>query len=176
MSKAYLEVREVQKLEQAATNLRDKLLIRLLFHLGCCVSEALGISVSDIDFNQATVTIEHLKTRLKLSCLRCGGRLSRTAKFCPGCGGSVKKAVAEEKEHRRRRTLPIDEDTLEMLREYIDRGGPVRINGKQLLFGLSRGRAWLVVRECASRTGLGQLVNPETGEARGISTQAPRCL
>jgi len=167
--KAYLELKEVELIEQAAEYLRDKLLVRLLFHLGCRVSEALGISVGDIDFNQGTVTIEHLKTRLKLSCPRCGARLSRTAKFCPGCGSRVEKAVAEEKEHRRKRTLPIDEDTLEMLREYVNRGGPVGTNGRQLLFGLSRGRAWQIVRECARRAGVSQLVNPETGEVRGIS-------
>ena len=167
--KTYLELKEVELIEQAAEYLRDKLLIRLLFHLGCRISEALAVSVGDIDFNQGTVTIEHLKTRLKLSCPRCGARLSRTAKFCPGCGGRVEKAVAEERGHRRKRTLPIDEDTLRMLREYIDRGGPVGTNDKNLLFGLSRGKAWLIIRECAVRAGLGQLVNPETGEVRGIS-------
>ena len=169
MLKTYLEPIEIEQLEQAAEYLRDKLLVRLLFHLGCRISELLGISAVDIDFNQGTVTIEHLKTRLKLSCPQCGARLSRTAKFCPGCGGRVEKAVAKERGHRRKRTLPIDEETLEMLREYIDRGGPVRTNSKQLLFGLSRGRAWLIIRECAVRARLGQLVNPETGEVRGIS-------
>ena len=167
--KAYIEPEEVTLMEKVTSYLRNRLLIRLLFHLGCRISEALDISVGDIDFNQGTVTIEHLKMRLKLSCPRCGDRLSRTAKFCPGCGGRVEKAVAEERGHRRKRTLPIDEDTLKMMREYIDRGGPVRTNGKQLLFGLSRGRAWQIVRECARRAGLGQLVNPETGEVRGIS-------
>ena len=77
--------------------------------------------------------------------------------------------MAEERGHRRKRTLPIDEDTLRMLREYIDRGGPVGTKSRQLLFGLSRGRAWLIVKECADRAGLGYLVNPETGEFRGIS-------
>ncbi|GAI25960.1 unnamed protein product, partial [marine sediment metagenome] len=43
--------------------------------------------------------------------------------------------MAEEKEHRRKRTLPVDEDTLEMLREYVNRGGPVGTDGRQLLFG-----------------------------------------
>jgi len=81
----------------------------------------------------------------------------------------VEKAVAEEREHRRRRILPVDEDTLEILREYISRGGPVRNNGNRLLFGLSREHAWLVVKNCASRAGLDQLVNRETGEIRGIS-------
>ena len=167
--KTYLEAEEIELLEQAAEYLRDKLLIRLLFHLGCRISELLGISARDIDFNQGTVTIEHLKTRLKLSCPQCGARLSRAAKFCPDCGGRVEKALAEEREHHRKRTLPIDEDTLEMLREYFDRGGPVRTNGKPILFGLSRGRAWLIIKECAVRAGLGQLFNPETGETRGIS-------
>ncbi len=169
MAKTYLEPAEVEELEQAAEYLRDKLLVRLLFCSACRISEALAISVDDIDFNQGTVTIEHLKRRVKLSCPQCGDRLSRTAKFCPGCGGRVGRAVAEETGHRRKRTLPIDEKTLEMLREYIERGGPVGTNDKQLLLGLSRGQAWKIVRECADRAELGQLVNPETGEVRGIS-------
>jgi integrase/recombinase XerD len=56
-----------------------------------------------------------------------------------------------------------------MLSEYIDRGGLVEVSGKKVLFGLSRGRAWQIVRECADMAGLDQLVNPETGEVRGIS-------
>ncbi|MFQ6121969.1 MAG: tyrosine-type recombinase/integrase [Dehalococcoidales bacterium] len=106
MLKAYLEPVEVEQLENATIYLRDKLLIRLLFHLGCRISEALAISVGDIDFNQGIVTIEHLKRRIRLSCPQCSTRLSRTAKFCPGCGGKVEKAVAEERGHRRKRTLP----------------------------------------------------------------------
>ena len=45
MSKAYLEIDEVERLEKATTNLRDRLLVCLLFRLGCRVSEALGIGV-----------------------------------------------------------------------------------------------------------------------------------
>jgi len=56
-----------------------------------------------------------------------------------------------------------------MLREYIDRGGPVSTNGKQLLFGLKRSQASNIVKQCAAKAGLGPLVNPETGELRGIS-------
>jgi len=65
--KAYLDVEEVENLERAASCFRDKLLIRLLFRLGCRISEALALKVKDIDFAQGTVTIEHLKTRLKLT-------------------------------------------------------------------------------------------------------------
>ena len=59
--KPYLELKEVEQMEQSAEYLRDKLLVRLLFRLGCRISEALGITVSDIDFDQSTVTIVHLK-------------------------------------------------------------------------------------------------------------------
>ncbi len=69
MTRTYLEPEEIEQLERSAEYLRDKLLIRLLFHLGCRISEVLGIAVSDIDFNQGTVTIEHLKERLTQSTL-----------------------------------------------------------------------------------------------------------
>ena len=42
--KTYVEPEEVTLMEKAATNLRDRLLIRLLFYLGSRVSEALGLS------------------------------------------------------------------------------------------------------------------------------------
>ncbi len=57
MAKVYLEPAEIEKLEDAAQYLRDRLLIRLLFHLGCRVSEVLGITVGDINFSQKKVTI-----------------------------------------------------------------------------------------------------------------------
>jgi integrase/recombinase XerD len=169
MAKVYLEPDEVSMLEEAAEYLRDKLLIRLLFHLGCRISEALDIAVDDIDFNQGLITIQHLKVRIKLSCPQCATRLSKTAKFCPGCGAKVEKAVAEEKERRRQRTLPVDRDTLAMLKEYIDRSGPVSTNGRQLLFGLKQRQARNIVTQCAEKAGLGPLVNPETGKLRNVS-------
>jgi len=149
-------------MEKAATNLRDRLLIRLLARLGCRISEALGLTVQDIDFRQGTVTIQHLKTRLKLACSHCSSRLGRSNRFCPKCGLKVKDAVARESEHRRLRTLPVDEETLAVLKGYVDRGGPVSHGGKTLVFGINRHRAWQIVRECAEKAGLPKLVNPET--------------
>jgi len=164
MDRAYLEPNEVERMENAATCFRDRLLIRLLFRLGCRISEALALKVEDIDFTQGTVTIEHLKTRLKLSCPECGAGLGRSHKFCPNCGSSVEKAVAQEKEHRRVRTLPVDDHTLEMLRDFIRRD-----KTKGLIFKINRHRAWQVVKQCAERAGLPKLVNPDTGKKRGIS-------
>lgn len=169
LHKTYLEPEEVSRLEGAVEYSRDGLLIRLLFRLGCRISEALGIAVDDIDFKQGTVTIQHLKARVKLTCPYCHTRLSKTARFCPGCGQAVEKAVCEEQEHRRLRTLPVDRETLDMLRDYIDRGGPVSSNGKQLLFGINRHRAWQIVKECSIKAGLPRLINPETGKVHYVS-------
>lgn len=167
--KAYLEPREIELMEESATNLRDRLLIRLLAPLGCRISEAVALTVEDIDLERGTVSIQHLKTRLRLGCPKCGARLGQSHAFCPKCGAHVEQAVAEAKEHRRRRVLPVDRDTLGMLREYIHRCGPVSRDGKQLLFGISRFRAWQVVGECARKAGLPSLLNPESGRLRGIS-------
>jgi len=167
--KTYLETEEVELLEKATTNLRDRLFVRLLFHLGCRVSEALAIAVEDIDLATGTVTIQHLKSCLRLSCPKCQARLGRSHTFCPKCGVIVKEVITQQQEHHRVRTLPVDDDTLGMLKEYIHRGGPVFRKGKMLIFGINRHRAWQVVRECAERAGLPDLVNPETGKRHGVS-------
>jgi len=169
VSKAYLEPAEIEQMEQAAEYLRDRLLIRLLFHLGCRISEALSITVGDIDFGHGTVTIQHLKARITLSCPNCEARLSKSHRFCPGCGLEVEKAVAQEKEHQRLRALPLDKTTLAMLREYMKRDGPVTRKGKRLLFDVSRHRAWQIVRDCARRAGLPRLINTETGKTHNVS-------
>jgi len=169
MTKAYLEANEVQSLENVATNMRDKLLIRLLFHLGCRISEALSLSVADIEFAEGTVTIQHLKSRIKLACLQCGARLGKSHAFCPKCGVRIEDAVAKEQEHRRMRTLPLDRNTLEMLKDYIKCGGPVNRGGKRLIFGINRHRAWQIIKECAERAGLPNLINPETGKVHSVS-------
>jgi len=167
--KAYLEPEEVAQMEKMASNLRDKLLIRTLFHLGCRVTEALGLALEDIDFTGGTVTIKHLKSRLKLSCVNCGARLGVGHLFCPKCGSGIEKRQAEEQQHRRQRVLPLNSDTLKMLKEYIERGGPVLSDGKRLIFGINRHRAWQIVKECAEKAGLPRLINTETGRVHNVS-------
>ena len=166
--KAYLDLADVKLLEQIANNLRDRLLVRLLFRLGCRISEALALRVEDVDFARGTVTILHLKRRIRLSCPNCKARLGKSHRFCPECGEEVTEAAMGQQEHRRMRMLPVDEDTLDMLADLIKRD-----RKKDLIFGINRHRAWQVVRECARRAGLPDIVNPETGKIRGIS---PHCL
>ncbi len=169
MTRAYLDDQEILRLEGAAGYARDKLLIRLLSHLGCRVSEALALQVEDIDFKAGTVTIQQVKTRIKLACQKCNAGLGRSHSFCPKCGERIEGATAREQEHRRMRTLPLDKDTLEMLKDYIKGGGPVEKDGKQLIFNISRHRAWQIVKVCAEKAGLPKLVNPETGRVHNVT-------
>jgi len=166
--KVYLEPFKIISLENAAGNLRDRLLIHILFHLGCRISEALAIAVDDVDLTRSTITIQHLKTRIKLSCPDCKASLGRSHSFCPKCGIKVKDAVAKQIEHRRQRILPIDHETVKMLKEYIDRGGAVVKDDKRLLFAINRHRAWQIIKEASEKAGLPKLINPETGKVHYI--------
>ena len=116
-----------------------------------------------------TVTIQHLKSRIKLACPKCGVRLGKSHSFCPKCGVRIEGAIAKEQEHRRVRTLPLNRDTLGMLKDYIDRGGPIDRGGRKLIFGINRHRAWQIIRECGEKAGLSKLVNPETGTTHNVS-------
>ena len=167
--KTYLSPNEIAQMESTASNLRDRLLIHLLFHIGCRISEALALTVDDIDLGQGTVTIQHLKYRIKTSCPQCNARLGKAHTYCPKCGVKVEQTVAKEQAHRRVRTLPLDSETLALLRDYIDRGGPVSRDGKCMIFGINRHRAWQIVSDCAGRAGLGGLVNPASGRKCGVS-------
>ncbi len=77
--------------------------------------------------------------------------------------------LPKEEEHRRQRVLPIDSLTLGMLKEYIQRGGPVLRGDRRFIFGINRHRAWQIVKECANKVGLPKLTNPETGRVHNVS-------
>jgi integrase/recombinase XerD len=77
--------------------------------------------------------------------------------------------LSKEQEYRRQRVLPVDALTLKMLKEYIERDGPVVKDGKRLIFGINRHRAWQIIKVCAEKAGLPKLVNPETGKVHNVS-------
>jgi len=167
--KTYLEPDEVELIENKTTNLRDRLLVRLLFRLGCRVSEALALTPDDMDFDRGSVTIMHLKSRTKLSCPECGARLGINHTFCSRCGGKIEKALTQQQEHHRQRVLPLDNDTLRLLSEYVQRGGCVVRDGKKFIFGINRHRSWQIIRDCAEKARLPKLVTPETGRVHNVS-------
>lgn len=181
MSKTYLELTEVDLLEanalardpttgQLAPCLRDRLLIRLLFCLALRVSEALAIGVEDdLDLDASQVKVIRQKERLRLFCSFCGERMARRHRYCPGCGREVPEPVKRIQEAHRQRVLPLDPETVQLLREFIAKGGPVRKDGRLLLFGITPSRAFQVVQDAARRAGLGRLVNSESGKEHNVS-------
>ena len=152
-------------MEESAIYFRDVLLIRILSVLGCRISEAVGIEVKHIDFKNKTVAIKNKKVRITLWCPYCMEsdnkvRLTKKAKFCPICGKNVLEAAENFKNELECRYLPVDQETLEIIKEYIDRGGPVKTkDGRTILFGITRQYAWWVIKDCAERAGLGR-INP----------------
>jgi integrase/recombinase XerD len=144
-------------------------LVRLLFYLGCRISELLATATDDVDLDQGFIVIQHLKQRLKLSCPGCGNNLAKNYTYCAKCGIKVDEAVSKSKEHLRKRSLPIDRESLSLLRDYFSHGGPVRRDGKELIFGINRHRAWQIVKECAEKARLPRLTNPETGRSHNVS-------
>ena len=61
--KGYLEPEQVEKLIDTATNLRDKLLVRLPWRTGIRVSELIAIRIQDIDFDNLAIVIKVQKMR-----------------------------------------------------------------------------------------------------------------
>jgi integrase/recombinase XerD len=169
VTKTYLTPEEIRKVEDEANNLRDRLLIRLLFHLGCRISEALAIETSHIDFGNHTITIQHLKTSIRIICPECNGRLNRNSVFCSGCGKKIKEVVEKAVENKRMRTLPVDTETIKLLQEFIRHKGPVVKDNRELVFGINRHRAWQIVKECADKAGILKLTNSETGKTHNVS-------
>lgn len=167
--KEYLEVEDTSLIEDAARCLRDKLLIRLLRRLACRVGEVLGLEERHIDFAKRQVRIEHEKMRISLACPQCGAHLGKNSVFCSNCGKQVEQAVSKEKETRRLRKIPVDRDTLQLVREYIKKGGITEVHGKRMLFTISRQWAWHIVVECAERAGFNQLENPENEKLHHVS-------
>ncbi|HUV51896.1 MAG TPA: site-specific integrase [Dehalococcoidia bacterium] len=163
-TKVYLTPEEVECLAQAATCVRDELLVRVLFWGSCRISEALAIQVDDVDPIQGTITIKHLKTRVRLLCPHCDTRLSRTAIFCPGCGKEVPEPLRKEQETHRIRTIPLEKQTMARLVDFIRRDGT-----EGLIFKIGRIHAQYILKACARRAGIGDLVNLVTGKKRGIS-------
>jgi integrase/recombinase XerD len=144
-------------------------MIRITRRLGCRISETLNLGIEDIDFDRSWVTILHQKARILISCPACGARLKKGDKYCPSCAGKVESVVQKAVANKKVRTIPIDKDTLEMVRIYIAGSQLVRVNGKRRLFNLTRSRAWQIFVETAVRAGLPKIMNPETGKVHNVS-------
>jgi integrase/recombinase XerD len=150
----YPEFAEVyKKLIGAAMNPRDEAFVAVLARGAIRISEAIQLKESDIDFSRGTLTIVHLKERLKLKCPNCGEILGKRHIFCPSCGNKVDQATREKVEQRRQRMIPVDRDTLRLLDEYLKWRRQFPYRGP-LVFPFTRQRGWQLVARIGRRAGI----------------------
>ena len=147
---------ELDRVIAVATNPRDKAFIGVLGKTGMRITEAIQLEESDIDFERGTLTIVHLKERLKLKCPNCGEILGKRHLFCPGCGNKVDQAVREKVEQRRQRIIPVDRNTLRLLNEYLQWRRKFPYRGP-LVFPFTRQRGWQLVEKLGRRIGINGL-------------------
>lgn len=140
----------------AAPNPRDKAFIALLARDGIRISEAIQVNESDIDFNNGTLNITHLKQRVKLKCPTCSELMGKRHLFCPGCGNKVSQAIREQVEKRRKRVIPIDRATLLLLADYLKWRRQFPYRGS-LVFPFTRQRGWQLVERIGRRAGIPEL-------------------
>jgi integrase/recombinase XerD len=144
---------ELEKLIAVAKNPRDKAFAAVLGRDGLRISEAIQLKVNDIDFERGTLTIVHLKERVKLKCSDCGELLGKRHIFCPGCGKKVDQATREKVKQRRQRIIPVDPDTLRLLDGYLKWRRKFPYRGP-LIFPFTRQRGWQLIEKLGRRAGI----------------------
>jgi integrase/recombinase XerD len=153
-SGGYSDFEQAQKeLVKATDNPRDKAFIDILGKTGMQITQAIRLEESNIDFEEGTITIVHLKERLELKCPDCGEILGKRYNFCPACGANVARAIPEKVVQRRQRIIPVDRDTLRLLGDYLEWRRRFPYPGP-LVFPFSRQRGWQLVERIGRRAGL----------------------
>jgi len=174
--------KQLDQLISAARNPRDKAFLALLARDGVRITEAIHVKESDIDFTNGTLSIVHLKERLKFKCPGCGAILGKRHIFCPECGNKVDQAIREKVEQRRQRTIPIDKDTLLLIKKYLKWRQQFSYRGP-LLFPFTRQRGWQLIERIGRRAGISGLhphslrhLLATTWVAKGLDTKKLQLL
>jgi len=136
--KGYLEPEQVERLIAAATNPRDALLVRIPWRSGIRVSELIGIRIQDIDFDNRAIVIKVQKMRKRDG-----------------------KAV------ERRRVVPIDQGTLDMVKEYLEWRKQFPYKG-DLLFPITRQRVDQIYWKLGRRVGIKEIGDPAVSQHRKL--------
>jgi len=136
--KAYLPAKQVERLFTAATNPRDVLLIRILWRTGIRVSELIGLRICDIDFDSRALVIKVQKMRKK-------------------DGKTIEK----------RRMVPIDQGTLNMIRVYLEWRKRFSYKG-DLLFPITRQRVNQIFWKVGRKTGITEIGDPAISKHRNL--------
>jgi integrase/recombinase XerD len=136
--KGYLSPEQVERVIAVTSNLRDKLLVRVPWRTGIRVTELISIRIQDIDFDNRAIVIKVQKLRKKDG-----------------------KAV------ERRRVVPIDQGTLDMVREYLAWRKQFPYKG-DLLFPITRQRVDQVFWKLGRRAGIKEIGDPAVSQHRKL--------
>ena len=136
--KGYLEPEQVERLIAAAANPRDALLVRIPWRTGIRVSELIGIEESDIDFEGRAILIKIQKQRKR-----------------------------DGKMLERRRLVPVDQGSLDMVREYLEWRKQFPYKG-DLLFPITRQRVDQIYWKLARKAGIKEIGDPAISKHRKV--------
>ena len=136
--KGYLSREEVEQLIAVAMNPRDVLLVRIPWRTGIRVSELIALRVSDISFDSRALVIKVQKVRRK-------------------DGKAVEK----------RRMIPVDRGTLDLVREYIQWRKQFPYKG-DLLFPITRQRVNQIFWKLGRKAGITEIGDPAISKHRNL--------
>jgi len=136
--KGYLEPEQVDRVIAATTNRRDALLVRIPWRTGIRVSELIGIRIQDIDFEGRAILIKIQKQRKR-----------------------------DGKTVERRRLVPIDRGTLDMIEQYLKWRKQFPYEG-DLLFPISRQWVDQVYWKLGRRAGIKEIGDPAVSKHRKL--------
>jgi integrase/recombinase XerD len=142
--KAYLSPKQVERLIAVATNSRDVLVIRILWRTGIRVGELIGLRISDMDFDSRALVIKVQKMRKK-----------------------------DGKEIEKRRMVPIDQGTLDMIREYLQWRKQFSYEG-DLLFPITKQRVTQIFWKLGRKAGITEIGDPAISKHRKLHPHALR--
>jgi len=136
--KGYLEPEQVERLIAVAINPRDTLLARIPWRTGIRVSELIGIRIQDIDFENRAIVIKVQKIRKR-----------------------------DGKAIERGRAIPIDQGTLDMVKEYLEWRKQFPYEG-DLLFPITRQRVNQIFWKLGRRAGIKEIGDPAVSKHRKL--------
>jgi len=136
--KGYLEPAQVERLIAATTNPRDALLVRIPWRTGIRVSELIGIRIQEIDFEVRAIFIKIQKQRKR-----------------------------DGKTVERRRLVPIDQGTLDMVKEYLAWRKQFSYKG-DLLFPITRQRVDQIYWKLGRSAGITEIGDPAVSKHRKV--------
>jgi integrase/recombinase XerD len=136
--KGYLDAEQVERLITFATNLRDALLVRIPWRSGVRVTELISMRIQDIDFDNRAIVIKVQKTRKR-----------------------------DGKAIERRRVVPIDQGTLEMVKHYLEWRKQFAYKG-DLLFPITRQRVDQIFWKLGRRAGIKEIGDPAVSKHRKL--------